>query len=153
LLAATVIGLFEATIEQIVALAVLMPIVASMGGNAGTQAMTAAVRALAMRELGPDNAMRLVGKEALVGLLNGVILALLTGTVAWLWFDRPAIGLVIAAALIINLFVAGLGGILIPLGLEKMKVDPALASGVFLTAVTDVIGFFAFLGLAATFLL
>lgn len=152
-LASLVIGLFESTIQQVVALAVLMPIVASMGGNAGTQTMTVAVRALATRELAADNALRLIGKEALVGLLNGVMLALISGAVAWAWFGRPEIGLVIGAAMVINLLSAGLAGILIPLGLEKLKIDPALASGVFLTTVTDVVGFFAFLGLAALFLL
>ncbi|SDG76393.1 magnesium transporter [Roseospirillum parvum] len=152
-LASLVIGLFESTIQQVVALAVLMPIVASMGGNAGTQTMTVAVRALATRELAADNALRLIGKEALVGLLNGVMLAVISGAVAWAWFGRPEIGLVIGAAMVINLVGAGLAGILIPLGLEKLKVDPALASGVFLTTVTDVVGFFAFLGLAALVLL
>lgn len=151
-LAAGVISMFEATIEQIVALAVLMPIVASMGGNAGTQTLTVAVRALATRELSESNAMRVVGKEAVVGLLNGVVFAVLVGMIAALWFS-PAIGMVIAMAMVANLFIAGLFGVLIPLGLERLDIDPAVASAVFLTTITDVVGFFAFLGLASLFLL
>jgi magnesium transporter len=151
--ASLVIGLFEGTIEQIVALAVLMPIVASMGGNAGTQTLTVAVRAIAMKDLTEATARRFVGKEILVGAINGLLFAILTGLVAWLWFGIPAIGLVIAAAMVVNMIVAGLSGTLIPLGLERLGVDPAIASSVFLTTVTDVIGFFAFLGLAAAFLL
>jgi magnesium transporter len=152
-LASVVIGFFEGTIEAIVALAVLMPIVASMGGNAGTQTLTVAVRALAMKDLSAANAARFIGKELIVGAFNGVAFAILVGLVAWLWFGQPAIGFVIAVAMVINMIVAGLSGTLIPLGLEKLKIDPAVASGVFLTTVTDVIGFFAFLGLAAAFLL
>jgi len=151
--ASMVIGLFEATIEQVVALAVLMPIVASMGGNAGTQTLTVAVRAIAMKDLTAANAKRFVGKEVLVGLFNGLVFAVLTGAVAWLWFGAPAIGAIIAAAMVINMLVAGLSGTLIPLGLERLGVDPAVASSVFLTTVTDVVGFFAFLGLAALFLI
>ena len=151
--ASCVIALFDATIEEIVALAVLMPIVASMGGNAGTQTLTVAVRALATRELTPTNAVRLITKEALVGVLNGVLFAVLIGVVATLWFGNPQLGLVLAAAMVINLVVAGLCGILIPLGLDRAGVDPALAATVFLTTITDVVGFFAFLGLAAWLLL
>ena len=153
IVASVVIGFFEATIEQIVALAVLMPIVASMGGNAGTQTLTVAVRALAMKDLTAANARRFVGKEVLVGLVNGLLFAVLAGGVAWLWFQSWQIGAVIAAAMVINMFVAGLFGTLIPIGLEKIGVDPAVASTVFLTTVTDVVGFLAFLGLAAIFLL
>jgi len=145
---ASVIGLFEATIEQMVALAVLMPIVASMGGNAGTQTMTVAVRALATRELGSHNARRLIGRETLVGLVNGVVLALLVGLIAGGWFHNLQLGLIIAGAMVTNLVCAGLFGILIPLSLDKLKADPAVASGVFLTTVTDTVGFFSFLGLA-----
>jgi magnesium transporter len=152
ILASMVIGLFSATIESVVALAVLMPIVASMGGNAGTQALTVAVRSLATKELTQANARRILGKELVVGLLNGVIFALLIGGIAWVWFGRPEIGWVIAAAMVINLAVAGLSGIAIPLALERLNIDPAVASAVFLTTVTDVVGFFAFLGLAAAFL-
>ncbi len=149
LVASMVIGLFEATIEQMVALAVLMPIVASMGGNAGTQTMTVAVRALSTRELSPANALRVIGKELLVGGFNGVLFAVITGLVAWVWFGSPAIGIVIALAMVINMMVAGLAGTTIPLVLERVGVDPAVGSAVFLTTVTDVVGFFAFLGLAA----
>jgi magnesium transporter len=152
-LASIVIGLFEATIEQIVALAVLMPIVASMGGNAGTQTMTVAVRALAMKELTRTNTLRVIGKELLVGGFNGILFAALTGGVAWIWFGSPALGVVIALAMIINMVVAGLAGTTIPLVLERAGIDPAVASGVVLTAITDVVGFFGFLGLAALFLL
>jgi magnesium transporter len=153
ILASVVIGFFEATIEQIVALAVLMPIVASMGGNAGTQTLTVAVRALAMKELTPTNAMRVVGKELLVGGFNGILFAVLTGVVAWVWFGSQALGLVIASAMVVNMVVAGLAGTTIPLVLDRTGVDPAVASSVFLTTITDVVGFFAFLGLAAVFLL
>ncbi len=153
IVASLVIGLFQGTIERVVALAVLMPIVASMGGNAGTQTLTVAVRALAMKDLTSANAWRFINKELLVGVFNGVLFALVTGAVAWAWFDQPQIGLVIGAAMIVNMIVAGLSGALIPMGLERLGVDPAIASSVFLTTVTDVIGFFAFLGLAAAFLL
>ncbi len=153
IIASVVIGLFEDTLATIVALAVLMPIVASMGGNAGTQTLTVAVRALAMKDITSANAKRIVGKELIVGTFNGLVFALVMGVIAWLWFDRPAIGLVIAAAMLINLMAAALSGIVIPLTLERMKVDPAIASTVFLTTVTDVVGFLAFLGLATLFLL
>ena len=151
-LASWVISLFDATIEQMVALAILMPIVASMGGNAGTQSMTVAVRALATRELGPVNASRVISREALVGLLNGLLFAVIMGGVALVWFGSDLLGMVIAMAMIINLLVAGLFGILIPMALDALDIDPAIASGAFLTAVTDVVGFFAFLGLAALWL-
>jgi magnesium transporter len=153
ILASGVISLFDATIEQIVALAVLMPIVASMGGNAGTQTLTVAVRSLAMKDITEANAGRFIGKELLVGSINGVLFALMAGGVTWLWFDSGPLGLVIASAMVINMVVAGLSGTLIPLGLDKLDIDPAIASSVFLTTITDVIGFFAFLGLAAAFLL
>ena len=153
ILASIVIGLFQGSIEQMVALAVLMPIVASMGGNAGTQTLTVAVRALATKELTTTNAMRVIGKELIVGAINGVLFAILTGLVALAWFDSTAIGIVIALAIIINMVVAGLAGTSIPLLLDRAGVDPAIASSVFLTTITDVIGFFAFLGLAAWLLL
>ncbi|MET0313344.1 MAG: magnesium transporter [Hansschlegelia sp.] len=146
---ASVIGLFEATIEQMVALAVLMPIVASMGGNAGTQTMTVAVRALATHDIGGHNARRLIRRETLVGLLNGIVCAVVVGIIAGVWFQSVQLGAIIAAAMVTNLVFAGLFGILIPLGLEKMKFDPAVSSGVFLTTVTDTVGFFSFLGLAS----
>ena len=152
-MASAVIALFEATIDQIVALAVLMPIVASMGGNAGTQTLTVAVRALAMRQLTRRNAMRILAKEVTVGGINGVLLAIIAGTLAALWFTDPVIGGVIAVAMVANLVVAGFCGVAIPLALDRLKIDPAIASTVVLTTVTDVVGFFAFLGLAALFLL
>jgi len=153
IIASIVISFFEATLEQIVAVAILMPIVASMGGNAGTQTMTVTVRALATKELSATNALRVVGKEFLVGSFNGVIFAVLTGIVAWVWFDSQALGIVIAAAMVINMVVAAAAGITIPLLLERTGADPAVASGVFLTTVTDVVGFAAFLGLAAWIIL
>jgi magnesium transporter len=152
ILASIVIGFFDATIQQVVALAVLMPIVASMGGNAGTQTLTVAVRALATRDLSRTNMWRMIGKETLVGFLNGIAFAIISGLVTWLWFANPILGSVIAAAMIINMIAAGLFGICIPIALDKVGADPALASSVFLTTVTDVVGFFAFLGLAALFL-
>ena len=152
-LASIVIGFFEPTIESIVALAVLMPIVASMGGNAGTQSLTTAVRGLAMRELDEVNAKRVIGKEAVIGLVNGCVFAVATGAVSYVWFGRLDIGLVIAAAMVINMVAGTLAGIVIPLVLNRMDIDPAAASGVLLTTITDVIGFLAFLGLAAVFLL
>ena len=153
ILASLVIGLYEDAIAELVALAVLMPIVASMGGNAGTQTLTVAVRALATRDLTATNAMRVVAREALVGLANGVAVAVVMGLIAWLWFSDPVLGAVIGFAMVVNLLVAGLAGILIPIGLEKLGADPALASGAFVTTVTDVVGFLAFLGLAAAVLL
>ena len=152
-LASFVIGQFEGAIEKIVALAVLMPIVASMGGNAGTQTVTVAVRALAMGELTAANALRFVAKEAAVGGLNGMIFALIMGAAVVAWYGDWRLGAVIAAAMICNLVAAALAGTLIPLGLQKFGVDPAVSSTVFLTTVTDVIGFLAFLGLATLFLL
>ncbi len=153
IIASVVIGLFEGTIEQIVILAVLMPIVASMGGNAGTQTMTVAVRAIATKELTAANAMRVMGKEALVGIYNGVLFALLIGAVAWYWADSWQIGGVMAVAMIITLVLAALSGMAIPLVLARTGIDPAIASGVILTTITDVVAFSAFLGLAAWFLL
>lgn len=147
-LAAAVIGLFDHTIEHVVALAVLMPIVAGMGGNAASQTMTVTVRALATRDLDIYNAARIIRRETIVGFLNGVIFAVLIGLVAWLWFRDANLGGIIAAAMIINMLAAALGGILIPLVLDKAGVDPAVASTVFVTTVTDVVGFFSFLGLA-----
>ena len=147
--ASLVIGLFNATIEQMVALAVLMPIVASMGGNAGTQTMTVTVRAISMRELDQFNVQRLVNREALVGLVNGFVFALIMGIVATLWFSSVALGVVIGLAMVVNMFAAGVAGILIPISLNKFGVDPAVASSAFVTTVTDVVGFFAFLGMAA----
>ena len=152
IIASIVISFFEATIEQMVALAVLMPIVASMGGNAGTQTMTVAVRALATHDLGPANAMRVIWRECAVGLLNGLLFAVIMAAIAYFWFGSDGLGLVIGVAMVVNLFAAALAGILIPLGLDELNLDPAIASGVFVTTVTDVVGFFAFLGLAALWL-
>jgi magnesium transporter len=153
ILASIVISFFDATINEIVALAVLMPIVASMGGNAGTQALTVAVRALSTHELSGTNAWRVIWKETLIGILNGAAFAVITGVVTTFWFGSALLGLIIAAAMIVNLIVAGFFGVSIPLLLERAGSDPAVASTVFLTTVTDVVGFFAFLGLAALFLL
>ncbi|CAN5228915.1 magnesium transporter [soil metagenome] len=147
-LASSVLGLFEGQLEQMVALAVLAPIVASQGGNAATQTMTVAVRALATRELNPNNASRIVIREGLVGLMNGIAFAVITGIAAVAWFRIPALGVVIGLAMLVNLVAGALGGILIPMVLEKVKADPAVASGTFVTTVTDVVGFFSFLGIA-----
>ncbi|MFC3725484.1 magnesium transporter [Neoaquamicrobium sediminum] len=147
-LAASIIGLFEATIQQIVALAILMPIVAGMGGNAGSQTMTVTVRALATKDLDIYNAGRIIRREIGVGLLNGVIFATLIGIVAGFWFSDPDLGGIIAIAMVVNMLTAALAGILIPLLLDRFGADPAVASAVFVTTTTDVVGFFAFLGLA-----
>jgi magnesium transporter len=153
LLASSVIKLFDATIDQMVALAVLMPIVASMGGNAATQTMTVAVRALATHELGPVNAARVILRETYVGLINGLVFAAIMGLVVLAWFWIGTLGLVIALAMVCNFLAAALAGILIPLALDRAGFDPAVASGVFVTMVTDVVGFFAFLGSAWLWLL
>ena len=153
ILASLVIAQFEDAIATVVALAVLMPIVASMGGNAGTQSLTVAVRAIATKDLTGSNVWRVIRREVLVGLVNGLAFAVIMGIVGFLWFGSPALGYVIAAAMVINLVVAGLAGTVIPVALEKIGIDPALASGAFVTTVTDVVGFFAFLGLAVLVLL
>jgi len=157
-LASVVISMFDATIEQMVALAVLMPIVASMGGNAGTQTLTITVRALATKELTSYNTMRAIRKELLVGVLNGLLFACLAGLATIFIFgdygeSSLLLGGIIAGAMVINMIVAGLSGIILPILLEHAGVDPAVASGVFVTTVTDVVGFFAFLGLASLVLL
>ena len=153
ILASLVIAQFDAAIAQVVALAVLMPIVASMGGNAGTQSLTVAVRAIATKDLTGANVWRVIRREVLVGLINGLAFAVIMGVVGILWFGLPMLGAVIAAAMVVNLVVAGLAGTVIPVALDRVGVDPALASGAFVTTVTDVVGFFAFLGLAAAVLL
>ena len=147
-LASAVIDLFKGSLEKMVALAVLMPIVASQGGNAGTQTMTVAVRALATHAIGLGQAPRIVWREALVGLLNGFAFAIMLGGVAAFWFSNPELGLVAGLAMLVNMVAAGLAGVLIPLALEKVGADPALSSGTFVTTVTDIVGFFAFLGVA-----
>ena len=152
ILASMVIGLFDGTIEEMVALAILMPIVASMGGNAGTQTLTIAVRSLSTRDLIPLNYKRIINREILVSFLNGVLFALILGILSAFWFGNFALGGVLAIAMVLNMVVAGFAGIIIPLILNKLGIDPALASSVFVTTVTDVVGFFSFLGLAAIFL-
>ncbi|NGX17170.1 magnesium transporter [Wenzhouxiangella sp. XN24] len=151
--ASFVISMFEAEIDALVALAVLMPIVASMGGNAGTQSMTVAVRALATRELTGKNARRVLWREVVVGVLNGCAFGIIMSLVAGFWFGLPMLALVIAVAMMLTLAAAAFAGIVLPLALDRMGVDPALASGPFVTTVTDVVGFFAFLGLASLVLL
>jgi magnesium transporter len=153
ILASTVIGLFQEEIEKLVALAVLMPIVASMGGNAGTQTVTVAVRALATRQLNYTNLQKFVLKETWLGLVNGFLFALLSVLLAYLWFGDKQIALIMGLAMIANLLFAGVLGTLIPLTLEKFNIDPAISSSVFLTTATDVIGFFTFLGLSALVIL
>lgn len=153
ILASTVIGLFQEEIEKLVALAVLMPIVASMGGNAGTQTVTVAVRALATRQLNYTNLQKFVLKETWLGLVNGFLFAVLSVLLAYLWFGDKQIALIMGLAMIANLLFAGVLGTLIPLTLEKFNIDPAISSSVFLTTATDVIGFFTFLGLSALVIL
>tara|TARA_B100001250_G_C19782128_1_gene782335 strand:+ start:324 stop:1739 length:1416 start_codon:yes stop_codon:yes gene_type:complete len=152
-LASSVIGLFQEEIEKLVALAVLMPIVASMGGNAGTQTVTVAVRALATRQLNYSNLQKFVLKETWVGMINGFLFAFLSVLLAYLWFGDKQIAIIMGLAMIANLLFAGILGTLIPLTLEKLKIDPAISSSVFLTTATDVIGFFTFLGLSALVIL
>ncbi|MDC7787806.1 magnesium transporter [Rhodoplanes sp. TEM] len=148
-LASSVLGLFEGELQKMVALAVLAPIVASQGGNAATQTMTVAVRALATRELHDGNAMRIVLRELLVGVVNGLAFAVITGVAAAAWFRTADLGIVIGLAMICNLVAAALGGILVPLVVDRFRLDPAVSSGVFVTTITDVVGFFAFLGIAS----
>jgi magnesium transporter len=147
-LASSVLGLFEGQLQKMVALAVLAPIVASQGGNAATQTMTVAVRALATRELNSNNAFRVVMREGMVGLVNGLAFAVITGVAAVAWFKIPGLGIVIGLAIMCNLIAGALGGILIPMALERVRADPAVASGTFVTTITDVVGFFSFLGIA-----
>lgn len=153
LFASSVIGQFARELEALVYLAILMPVVASIGGNSGTQALTVAVRALASRELTSANAGRILGREVLVGLFNGATIALLLAAVAWLWFRIPLLSLTIGLAVMINLLAASLAGTLIPLALDRLDRDPAVASPVFVTWITDTVGFFSFLGLAGIILL
>ncbi|MDZ4865974.1 MAG: magnesium transporter [Alphaproteobacteria bacterium] len=153
IMASIVIGFFEDSLERVVALAILMPIVASMGGNAGTQTLTVVVRALATKELNQANLWRVVNRELLMGAMNGVGFALIAAGITYVWFKDPALAGVIASAMIINLLAAALAGILVPVGLNRAGVDPAVSSPVFVTTVTDVIGFLSFLGLATWLLL
>jgi magnesium transporter len=152
-LAAWTIGLFEATLQQVVALAVLMPIVASMGGIAGSQTLTLIIRGLALGQITPQTYWTLMRKELGVGAINGVLWALVIAGITYLWFGDWIIASVISLAIVINICVAAFSGVVIPVWLEKMKIDPALSGSVILTTVTDVIGFFAFLGLGSLFLL
>ncbi|MDX1824295.1 MAG: magnesium transporter, partial [Thiohalomonadales bacterium] len=153
LVAAYVIGLFEGTIQKFVALAVLMPIVASMGGIAGSQTLTLVIRGIALGQISGSNARRLLSKEIWVSVWNGIIWAVVLAAIANVWFDDPRLGLIIAAAIVINLLAAAIAGATIPLLLRRLGADPALGGGVVLTTVTDVVGFFAFLGLATIFLM
>jgi len=153
LLATWVISFFGASIEQMVALAFLMPIVASMGGNAGMQTLAVTIRAIATKELSKSNFNRVVGKEFLIGILNGIIFAIITGIIVQLWFKELNLSLLIGISMILNMIVAGLFGILVPVSLKKLNIDPALASSVFVTTITDVIGFLSFLGLGSFYFL
>ena len=153
LLASWVIGLFEASIEAVVALAVLMPVVASMGGIAGSQVLTVVIRGMALGQVERRNALDLLSHELRVGVINSVGWALVVGLVAYVWFDSPGLAVIVGVALVVNVIVAAIFGALIPMTLKRMSIDPALAGGVVLTTVTDVVGFVAFLGLGTLFLL
>ncbi len=153
ILAAYVISFFAGTIEEMVALAILMPIVAAMGGTASVQTLTVAVRAIAMKELTTFNAYRAIGKEVAVGVVNGMIFAAIIAAVAWIWFGSPALGGVIGLAIGLNLIIAGFVGSSLPIFLQRLGFDPAVASSAFLTSITDIVGFYIFLGLAASLLL
>ena len=153
LLATWVISLFGASIEQMVALAFLMPIVASMGGNAGMQTLAVTIRAIATKELSSGNFNKIVGKEFLIGILNGIIFAIITAVIVQFWFQELKLSLLIGISMILNMIVAGLFGILVPVSLKKVNIDPALASSVFVTTITDVIGFLSFLGIGSYFFL
>lgn len=151
--ASLVIGMFSDTLQSIVALAILMPIVASMGGNAGTQTLTVVVRQLALGEICSGDALRIVKKEVFISLINGLIFAIIMGIIAAIWFDMALLGVVIGLSMVINLFFAGFFGAIIPLFLKRLDIDPAIGSTVILTTVTDVVGFLSFLGLATAILL
>jgi magnesium transporter len=153
ILASLVIGLFQDTINSMVALAILMPIVASMGGNAGTQTLTVVVRQLALGDISHSDATRIIKKEVAISLLNGILFAIIMGIIASVWFNEGMLGIVIALSIIVNLFMAGFFGATIPLLLKKIDIDPAIGSTVILTTITDVVGFFSFLGLATIILL
>ena len=152
-IATWVIYMYEDAIKEMVLLAVLMPIVASMGGNAGMQTLAVTIRALATKELSAGNFSKIVTKEFIIGILNGIIFAVITGTIVQLWLDQINLSILIAVAMILNMIVAGLFGILVPVALKRMKIDPAIASSVFVTTITDVIGFLSFLGIGAYFFL
>ena len=152
IIASIVIGFFQEDIEKVVALAVLMPIVASMGGNAGMQTLAVTVRAIAKKEISSGNFLKIVTKEFVIGILNGVIFAIIAGVIVQFWFEQMDLSILIAVSMILNMIVAGLFGILVPVSLKKMNIDPALASSVFVTTITDVIGFLSFLGLGSYYL-
>ena len=151
--ASLVIGIFDSTIQSLVALAILMPIVASMGGNAGTQTLTVTVRQMALGDIEGEDAKKTIIKEVIISLVNGFIFAVIIGIIAYLWFSMPMLGVVIALSMVVNLISAGFFGSVIPLVLQRAGVDPAIGSTVLLTTVTDVVGFFSFLGLATIILL
>ncbi len=151
--ASVVIGVFDTTIQSLVALAILMPIVASMGGNAGTQTLTVTVRQMALGDINNEDAKKTIYKEVVISLVNGLLFAAVIGVIAYFWFKMPMLGVVIALSMVINLLGAGFFGAFIPLTLQKLKIDPAIGSTVLLTTVTDVVGFFSFLGLATLILL
>ena len=153
LMAAWAISQFEKTIQEVVALAALMPIVASMGGIAGSQTLTLMIRGMALGQIGARNTLPLLNRELAVSFLNGMLLSLLVGSLAGYWFEQPNLGMVIAAALVINLLVAALAGVLVPIVLNRLNIDPALAGGVVLISITDVVGFVTFLGLGTAFLI
>jgi len=153
IIASIVIGFFQEDIEKVVALAVLMPIVASMGGNAGMQTLAVTVRAIAKKEISSGNFLKIVTKEFVIGILNGVIFAIIAGVIVQFWFEQMDLSILIAVSMILNMIVAGLFGILVPVSLKKMNIDPALASSVFVTTITDVIGFLSFLGLGSYYFL
>jgi magnesium transporter len=153
IIASIVIGIFSSTLESIVALAVLMPIVASMGGNAGTQSLTVVVRQLALGDISSNDAIRTIKKEIILSVVNGLLFAIIMGLIAYIWFNQELLGVVIALSMIINLFFAGLFGAGIPLILQKLQIDPAIGSSIILTTVTDIVGFLSFLGLATIILL
>ena len=151
IIASIVIGFFKEDIEKVVALAVLMPIVASMGGNAGMQTLAVTIRTIATNELTKNNFTQNVIKEFLIGILNGIIFAIISAIVVQIWFQDSTLSLIISISMILNMIVAGLFGILVPIGLKKFNIDPAIASSVFVTTITDVIGFLSFLGIGAYF--
>ena len=149
IIASIVIGFFQDDIEKVVALAVLMPIVASMGGNAGMQTLAVTIRAIAKKEISSGNFFKIVTKEFIIGVLNGFIFAIIAGIVVQFWFEEISLSILIAVAMVLNMIVAGLFGILVPVSLKKFNIDPALASSVFVTTITDVIGFLSFLGIGS----
>ena len=152
IIAASVITRFEATIEQIVALAVLLPVIANMGGNTGMQTLAVIIRGLGNDTINPDNAFAVMRREFLVGSFNGIIFAVMTALITTFWYGDIALGMIVAMAMLITLSSAALFGAIIPVILERMEIDPAVASGIVMTTIVDIIGFFAILGLASLLL-